>query len=216
MSLIIPETIEELHTFVLDASGTSDSDADELTYHWSISIPEVTIENQNESIAILKVSELIESKQGTISLTINDGYEEFVHEQSVLFVHVNQLPTLELASSYTVNENADGVITVSATDKESQSLTYNWTQTQGLQADILQSNSATLKFKSPAVSEDSLLKFKVAVSDGEGTTEQSIEVTVKNVPTTSNSDKAESSSGGVFVFLIALLPFVYRRRLYRD
>ncbi|WP_300417821.1 M4 family metallopeptidase [uncultured Pseudoalteromonas sp.] len=216
LSLIIPETIEELHTFVLDASGTSDSDADELTYHWSISIPEVTIENQNESIAILKVSELIESKQGTISLTINDGYEEFVHEQSVLFVHVNQLPTLELASSYTVNENADGVITVSATDKESQSLTYNWTQTQGLQADILQSNSATLKFKSPAVSEDSLLKFKVAVSDGEGTTEQSIEVTVKNVPTTSNSDKAESSSGGVFVFLIALLPFVYRRRLYRD
>ena len=130
-------------------------------------------------------------------------------------MHVNQLPTIELANSYTVNENAEGVITVSATDKESQSLTYNWTQTQGLQADILQSNSQTLKFKSPTVSEDSLLKFKVAVSDGEGTTEQSIDVTVKNVTTSSNGDKAESSSGGVFVFLIALLPFVYRRRVYR-
>ncbi|KPW04550.1 M4 family metallopeptidase [Pseudoalteromonas sp. P1-8] len=215
LSLIIPETIDELHTFVLDASGTSDSDADELTYNWSVSIPEVTIENQNESIAILKVSELLESKQGTISLTINDGYEEFVHEQSVLFLHVNQLPTIELANSYTVNENVEGVITVSATDKESQPLTYNWIQTQGLQADILQSNSQTLKFKSPTVSEDSLLKFKVAVSDGEGTAEQSIDVTVKNVTTSSNGDKAESSSGGVFVFLIALLPFVYRRRVNR-
>ena len=130
-------------------------------------------------------------------------------------MHVNQLPAVELSSSsLSVDEGKEVTVTATATDKELSELTYSWVQTQGIEVAIENVNSSTLSFMAPNVSVASELGFKLSVSDGEGETEQSVIVTVNDVPEALATPKeGDKSGGGSFSFFLLLLAalFVFRR-----
>ena len=216
LGVTIPATIEELSTTELDASGTTDPDGDLLSFEWSIDHPQLSLApSETDSKATLTVGELEETFTTDITLLISDGYEQFTEVYTVTFMHVNQLPAVELSSSsLSVDEGKDVSITATATDKESSELTYSWVQTQGIEVAIEDANSNTLSFIAPSVSVTSELGFKLSVSDGEGETEQSVIVTVNDVPVALPTPKeGDKSGGGSLSFFLLLLTalFVYRR-----
>ncbi|SFU00524.1 GlyGly-CTERM domain-containing protein [Pseudoalteromonas sp. DSM 26666] len=216
LDVTIPATIEELTTIELDASGTTDPDGDLLSFEWSIDHPQLSLTpSETDSKATLTVGEIEQTFTTDITLLISDGYEQFTEIYTVTFMHVNQLPAVELSSSsLSVDEGKEVSVTATATDKESSELTYRWVQTQGIEVAIENVNSSTLSFMAPNVSVTSELGFKLSVSDGEGETEQSVIVTINNVPEALATPKeGDKSGGGSFSFFLLLLAalFVYRR-----
>ncbi|MFU2511754.1 M4 family metallopeptidase [Pseudoalteromonas sp. ASV78] len=218
LNATIPESVEELTEVVLDATNTVDPDGDNLTFEWHVEHPQISIsKTDTDGKVLLNVGELTESVVGIVNLTIFDGYEQFSHDYKIDFLHINQLPSVELNNStLVVDEATEVVVTATASDKESAALTYTWIQTKGIEVILDGVNTNTLKFTAPDVSQPSELAFKVVVSDGEADVEKAITVTVKDVPKVvvePNTVDSKKSGGSLAFMLLVLLTCVFYRRV---
>lgn len=216
LALELPDQMNELETFNLDASNTIDPDGDILSYSWSVANEAVTINTPELDIATLTVGELTQSVDSVITLIIDDGYEEFTYTHNVKFLHINQLPEITLASTYSVNEGDNVVIIAEATDKESSDLSYSWVQVQGALTQLDSVTTNTLNFTAPDVAQDTTLVFKLIVSDGEDQAEQLVEVNVKAIITPAKANSDSGSGGGSLAMLLILLGMfiAYKRSYY--
>ncbi|TMN86100.1 hypothetical protein CWB72_20265, partial [Pseudoalteromonas phenolica] len=194
-----PESINENTSFELDASQSFDLDKDEISYTWSISNAAIELEPKDDGKVTLTVGELAESIDTVLTLVLNDGYGIVEREFNITFNHVNALPVITLTDFIQVNEQTAVAVSASATDKESTSLSYEWTQKMGLAVEIQDATSQILAFTAPSVTVDKDLEFELAVNDGSDIAKSLIKVKVLNNQTDgsgSGSTDGGSTDGG--------------------
>ncbi|NVK23556.1 MAG: hypothetical protein HWE10_01385, partial [Gammaproteobacteria bacterium] len=108
-----------------------------------------------------------------------DGKPNGVVVDPGVVVNVNSAPRISLSDSVlTVNEAATVMVTATGTDADGDALTYTWESLTDVDVEINDVNSAELSFVAPDVDEDTLLEFKVTVTDGLYTSSRVLEVNV--------------------------------------
>ncbi|KAF7764958.1 hypothetical protein PCIT_b1069 [Pseudoalteromonas citrea] len=130
----------------------------------------------------------------------------------------NVAPLVNTPESVDVNETDTATITATATDRDNDNLTYYWVQTEGPEATLSGSDSATLSVTPPSITEDTMLKFELTVNDGSTEVKTSTIVNVTNEtpvvtpPTLPDSSSNSSGSMGWFALLFAAAGLIRRRK----
>lgn len=103
--------------------------------------------------------------------------------QTAITVDENQAPAADAGSDQTVDEGATITLDASASsDPDGDELSYSWTQTGGPDVTLSDASSATPSFDAPAEPQQAqTYTFQVAVSDGQATTTDTVNVTVEPV-----------------------------------
>jgi hypothetical protein len=120
--------------------------------------------------------------------------------------NANRPPHVTVPADFSTPERATGsstqaVVTLagSALDLDGTSdLTYLWTQTAGTTVTLTRANTATASFTAPLIKADTLLTFKLTVTDPAGATDsKSVNVTLLNVNTPTTLSVSGPSKQGV-------------------
>ncbi|MBO1255044.1 rhombosortase-dependent M36 family metallopeptidase [Alteromonas sp. 5E99-2] len=128
----------------------------------------------------------------------------------------NSLPKLDISSELSITEGNSGALSVAATDRNGDALTYSWTQTAGTSVNLVGADTETVTFNSPTISSDETLEFAVSVNDGTDTVSATAIVNVANVTPTPTETPSSSSGGGAMGWLtMLLLPVAFIRRRFK-
>ncbi|HEY9159531.1 MAG TPA: PKD domain-containing protein [Desulfomonilia bacterium] len=167
-------------TATLDGSASHDPENDPLTYHWTIvSAPVGSSASLSDPNAEKPM--LTPDMKGTylISLVVSDGVNVSAAD-SVTITAYNVAPTVEAGNNQTAQWNTLVTLIGSASDPESQPMTYSWVFTSrptGSNATL--SNAASL---TPSFTPDKTGDYVVTltVSDGVNSVTDNVTVTVPN------------------------------------
>ncbi|MFP2906894.1 myxosortase-dependent M36 family metallopeptidase [Pyxidicoccus sp. 3LFB2] len=169
----------ELQPVTLSGSA-SDVDGDSLTYTWvQISGTPVALAGATTATATFTVPESAGNETLSFRLTVSDGQLSTSDTVNVSVNASNHAPTVT-AAPVTVNERATATLTATASDVDGDTLTYAWTQLTGDTVVLANANTATATFTAPEVTTDSVLTFRVTVSDGTAIATHDVAVTVRN------------------------------------
>jgi serralysin len=97
-------------------------------------------------------------------------------------VNLNQAPVITLAETLTVRETLVANITATVIDPENEALTYVWTQLDGTDVTLTNTDTLSIAFTAPSVDTEETITLQLEVSDGVNTVTSSIAVVV--VPNT--------------------------------
>jgi len=145
------------------------------SYAWQqISGTAVTLSNTNSSklsfnAPIVLMAEGIQQLVFEVVVTDNEGATSKASFE-VNISPVNTAPALTFESSYSVNEQTDTVLFVSASD-DSAAISYLWEQKSGIPVSLNDINTRNLNFITPISLMNeaaTVLEFKVSVTDSEG------------------------------------------------
>jgi len=171
-------TTDERGSYTLTGSA-SDADGDALTYLWTqVSGTPVALSNYATASATFTAPEVTLDETLTFQLTVSDGKVTANDTVSVQVRHVNRAPMV-MASSVTVDERSTASLVATASDADGDALTYSWTQVSGTPVVLSGADTATVSFSTGEVSADSVLTFRVTVSDGSATASQDVVVNVR-------------------------------------
>src|SRR5690606_39520557 len=98
----------------------------------------------------------------------------------VTIVHVNRAPVADAGEAFSVNEREGGQLQGSGTDPDGDTVTYAWTQVDGPAVTLDAPNAATTTFTAPEVTVDATATFKLTVSDGALSGEDTVVVSIVN------------------------------------
>ncbi|OJT25841.1 hypothetical protein BO221_08325 [Archangium sp. Cb G35] len=171
----------ERGSYTLSGSA-SDADGDTLSYLWTqVSGTPVALSNYDKASATFATPEVSLDETLTFRLTVSDGQSSVSDTVDVVIHDVNRAPVVT-ASSVTVDERSTATLEATASDADGDALTYNWVQVSGTPVTLSGANTATATFSTGEVSADSVLAFRVTVSDGKGgTASRDVTVNVRNV-----------------------------------
>jgi hypothetical protein len=171
---------------VLDATGSSDSDGDTLTYQWtqvsgrawSFSSPtsgSPTITYPNPT------AQTPASETFVFEVEVNDGTSSST-DQVEITVFNNEAPTAAIAAISGLQSSGSTVVldASGSSDPDSDTLSYSWTQVSGTSVTLTDAASAQASFTAPASPTPTDLIFEVEVSDGRFTDTERVTVTVSD------------------------------------
>jgi hypothetical protein len=189
-------SINEMTSVTLMVNG-ADAENNALTYQWTIDGQ--AIDNAGSSYTYA-APDVAADRDVEFSVTAFDGFEHSAATTMTVSVIANLAPVVTAAqSSVTIREKEVVTLSVTATDNENDSLTYQWTQ-DGV---ALANTGTSLEFTAPDVSQDTTIAFSVTAFDGQNHSEAAqISVTVEN----------RSNGGGMGLFALLLAPLVFIRR----
>ena len=110
----------------------------------------------------------------------------------------NRAPTVDAGTPQTVDEFANVTLSGTASDADGDALTYLWEQTSGLGVTINNATAATSNFDAPdvlATSTPEMLTFRLTVSDGTTSRQDTVDVTVVDVGLGTNSAPTADAGG---------------------
>ena len=148
----------------LDGAGSSDADADPLTYKWvQTAGPSVTLSSSSIANPTFVAPNSAAVLQFT--LVVNDG--EADSASSVVTITVmppSVAPTAMAGLSITTPKRSFVTLDGSGSDPQGKPLTYQWTQTAGTAVTLQNATSANPEFVVPATEGD--LQFSLTVNNG--------------------------------------------------
>lgn len=160
----------------------NDVDGDALTYEWKqLTGDKVTFDNTNPSFTFTAPEVLpTETKRLSFELTVTDSEKQSDSDQVVIFVvPENSAPTVNAGPDRVVDENSSIDLLCTANDPDGDILDFSWSTQSGVVID--QSSSPATRITTPAVVTDSVMELTCTVSDGEFTSSDSLNLTVRNV-----------------------------------
>lgn len=99
-------------------------------------------------------------------------------EDNSEIVNLNQAPVITLAETLTVRETLEATITATVIDPENEALTYVWTQLDGTEVVLTNTDTLSIVFTAPSVNTEETITLQLEVSDGFNTVTSSIAVVV--------------------------------------
>ena len=180
--------VEAGETVILNGSGTSDPDNDQLTYEWTqIEGETVIISNDRSTTASFIVPDVMHDidRNAIFQLSVSDGTFADTYTISVYF-HENSPPIAyafgHVAKEYenvyvvgSVPEGADyvaprGVVFMlnGSGSIDRDALTYEWRQISGVDVQLNNANEHTATFNTEINTHGTLLKFELRVNDTAG------------------------------------------------
>ncbi len=181
-------TVAEGGEASLDGTA-SDPDSDTLTYEWSQVLPaapEVTFANSAALDTALFAPQVSQHTNVTIHLVVSDG-SHTVTDQTIITIldtdsagttpQTNRPPVVGAGPDLTVAEGGEASLDGTASDPDSDTLTYEWSQVLPAAPEVTFANSAALgtALFAPQVSQHTNVTIHLVVSDGNHTvTDQAI------------------------------------------
>ena len=207
------QTVVSAAGVTLDGSGSTDPEAQGLSYAWSqTGGPTVTLSSTTAAAPTFTAPTVAWNASAevlTFSLTVSDGVNTGVADtvQITVSPEPNQLPTANAGADQTV-ASAAGVTLDGAgsTDPEAQALSYAWSQTGGPTVTLSSTTAAAPTFTAPTVAWNAsaeVLTFELTVSDGVNTSAaDTVQITVNpaanQLPVASaGADQTVASAAGV-------------------
>jgi len=177
------QTVNESTPVTLSGSGT-DVDGTIASYAWvQTAGPTVTISNANTATATFTAPATTTGVTLTFKLTVTDNKGATGTATTTVTVnHVNVAPTANAGANQAVNESTPVTLSGSGTDVDGTIASYAWTQTGGPTVALAGASSASASFTAPAATVDTVLTFKLTVTDNAGASSSATtNVTVKHV-----------------------------------
>jgi len=174
------QTVNEGATVTLSGSGT-DADGDTLTFAWTQTAgPTVTLSGANSATATFTAPTLTTNQSVTLTfrLTVSDGFGGSNSATvNVTVRNVNQAPVLSAIADRSVSVGQAVTITPSATDADSDTLTFSAT---GLPAGAsINAQTGVITYTGVLADAGRTFNVTVTVSDGQGgTASQSFRIVV--------------------------------------
>src|SRR2546428_1433984 len=203
------QTVAEGILVTLNASGSSDSDNDGLSYSWT-QINGILVKVSNADTVFPSFTAPSFNSTGAtliFQLAVDDGRgANETDPVDVIVQNVNEPPVADAGSGQVVGEGTNPVILNGSLshDLDGDSLSFSWVQIAGPNAALSDATSATPSFKAPEVNSTGIvLTFKLTVSDGFANSTDTVDITVNNVkinqPPVANAgpDQTVSEGGSV-------------------
>lgn len=173
-------SVDERSSVTLSGSA-NDVDGDGLTYLWTqISGPPVALAGYTASTATFTTPEVSFDTTLTFRLAVSDGKVSVNDTVDVVVHHVNRAPVVT-ASSVSVDERSTALLQASASDADGDALTYAWSQVSGSPVTLMNAGTATASFETGEVAANTVLTFRVTVSDGTAQASHDVTVDVRHV-----------------------------------
>ena len=165
-------------TLVIPVTAT-DRDNDPLTYQWLVD-PVFNATGKNTATVTLTAPTPSQTTDYVITAVVSDG-KAAVSRDAVVTVVVdtggNTAPEVAPIADVAIDENTAVDISVSATDAQGDSLSYQWNLPAGV---YITGRGANVSLSVGEVDVDTDYQINVDVSDGQLTTSTSFTITVKN------------------------------------
>ena len=162
----------------LDGRSSSDPDGNPLSYSWAqVSGPQATLYNAQSAQPYFDAT-----LTGTLmfELIVNDGKVNSTPDTvTIRVLKANNAPIADAGTNMKVKVGTMVTLDASAsTDPDGDILTYRWEQVSGATVELTGFNTMNPSF-TPTVT--GVLEFKVVVSDGQASAEDSVQITVDSI-----------------------------------
>lgn len=203
-------------TVNFDGSQSSDQDTDETIASYTFDFGDGTAAVSQAGATVQHVYQDPGEYVATLFVTDSRGAESDVAEQAITVVAPNPPPVANAGPDFGVDEGESTALNGAASsDPESEALTFSWAQTAGPAVALRHADSVMPSFATPAISADTVLTFRLTVTDARGaTSEDFVDVTVRETPPhVEASATAPATGGGGAMPALALLLLALLARL---
>ncbi len=207
---------EELVT--LNASASSDTDGAIVSFVWQqVAGPQLVLNGSETAEAsfitpavndddLLQFKLIITDDQGAVTVS-----NVFINLEAV----ANQSPTANITVNNLNPVSGTGVSLngTSSLDPDGEIVSYQWIQTAGPQVSLNNANKQVATFIAPIVNQDTLISFKLTVTDNDGAiAEKEISLTVEPQLVPNNGQGNGGGSTNVLLLLALMVVCMGRRR----
>ncbi len=212
-------TTDENSVVQLDASQSTDSNGDALTYAWvQTNGTAVVLSDSASATPTFTAPPVTATTSLSFEVTVTDPFS--ASDSATVNVTVNNVNAAPMAvvTPSAINVNEGGAVSLNASassDADGDTLSFAWTQTAGTTVTLAGADSATATFTAPEVSATASLTFEVTVTDPSGAQDTAtVSVTVSDVPPV-NPPSSGGGGGGALgwpLLSLSLLAACTRRR----